>query len=181
MTQSWRTRCWSHISHRFEYEYSGICFRKKTRHVAKLRVTNKVTLRDQKHQSNTLSLEVVRFGSSKASKPAAPYGQTRHSAALVLARQPISWQPNLKQATLSNQQCPKGDFSLPVEASNHWGCLSARAANEELQLSAGTAVWVGGWWGANLGSINRSPLSIFCPLPTLKSMGKPIVPRPSVD
>lgn len=64
--------------------------RKKKTHVTELRVTNKVTVCDQKHKSNTLPLEVVLFGSSKASKPAAPCGQTQHSVALIFARQPIN-------------------------------------------------------------------------------------------
>lgn len=193
--QLWRTtekkrtswRIWkaghSQICHLFLYEYYGICYRKKKRCVTELRVTNKVMVCDQKHKSNTLPLEVVLFGSSKATKPAAPYGQTPYTVALILTTQPINWQPNLQQPTLRNQQHQKRDFLLPSEASNHSECLSAQAPNEEAAAECGNGST--SWWvvvvGANLGSINRSPLSIFCLLPTLKSMRKPIVPRPSVD
>lgn len=58
--------------------------------VTDLRVTNKVTVCDQTHKSNTLPLEVPLFGSSKASKPAAPYGQRQYSVALILTRKPIN-------------------------------------------------------------------------------------------
>lgn len=47
-------------------------------------VTNKVTLRDQKHKRNALPVKVQPFRSSKASKPSAPYGQTQYRAALIL-------------------------------------------------------------------------------------------------
>lgn len=74
----------------FSHEYSGVGARKKKKHVTEMRVTNKGTVCDQKHKSNTLPLEVLLFASSKASKPAAPYGQTQCSVALILARQPIN-------------------------------------------------------------------------------------------
>lgn len=113
--QSWRTteekrkswRMWveghSQISNpHFLHKYSRLCCKKK--HVTDLRVTNKVTVCDQTHKSNTLPLEMALFGSSKASKPAAPYGQRQYSVALILTRQPINWQQNHKQPTVEHFQ-----------------------------------------------------------------------------
>lgn len=84
------------------------------------------------------------FSSSKASKPDAPYGQTQYSVALILARQPINWQPNHKQPTLPNQTTSKRRLFLPGEASNHTECLSARVPNEEAGDECGNGRT--GWW-----------------------------------
>ena len=157
--QSWRTteekkeevdRCWwdGFLSPTFSHEYSGVRYR-KDEEASKPRVTNKVMVCDHKppQKSNTLPLEVALFGSSKASKPAAPHGQTEYSVALILTGQPINWQPNHKQATLPNQRYKKkGDISLPRTRRPITPdvCPPVRPMRR-LGLSAGTAERVG-WW-----------------------------------
>lgn len=63
---------------------------RKKKRITELRVTNKVTVCDQKHKSNTLPLEVLLFGLSKASESAAPYAHTWYRVALVPTEWPIN-------------------------------------------------------------------------------------------
>lgn len=131
----------SSISHPcFSYEYSGVRSRKKKKHVTELRVTNEVTVCDQKHKSNTLPVEVALCGSSKTSKPAAPTWSDTvqcsthpHQTANQLTAE--SQTTNTSKSTTSK----KGDIFLPVEASNHTQCLSARAPNEDAGVECGNS------------------------------------------
>lgn len=113
-----------------------------------LRVTNKVTVCDQKHKSNTLPLEVVLFGSSKA--PNWPLPVVRHRTAYSTHPQHTA---NQAKARVTNSRhfqisdIKREEISLPVEASNHTECLSAWAPNEGAAAAVReTAERLGGWW-----------------------------------
>lgn len=85
-------------------------------------------------------------------------------------------------ANTSKSATSKRDFLLPVEASNHTECLSAQTPNEEAAVDCRNRRT--GWWvvgGLIWGQSIDLPSLYLPPVATLKSMGKPIVPRPSVD
>lgn len=87
------------------------------------------------------------FSSSKASKPAAPHGQTEYSVALILAGLLINWQPNPKTSDTSKSTISKkGDISLPRTRRPITPdvCPPGRPMTRP-GLSAGTAERVG-WW-----------------------------------
>lgn len=124
----------------------------------KKNVTNKVMVCDQKHKSNTLPLKMLLFGSSKASKPAAPYGQTQHSVALILyvPHSQSNDSLNHTQPNQINGIKKETFFVLPIKAPNHTQYLSAWAPNEEAASecsNGGTSWWVvvGGLiWGQSI-------------------------------
>ena len=81
------------------------------------------------------------FGSSKASEPAAPDGQTQYSDS-----QSTDSRITNKQRFQIND-IKKETFLSTAEASNHTECLSARAPNKEAGAKCGNGLAGGWWWG----------------------------------
>lgn len=108
---------------------------------------NKVVACDRKHRCKTLPLEAAPFGSSKASKAAAPYGRTPPS---VDSSSPDSQSTDSRTTSSRHFQIndiKKETFLSPLKSPIIPNVCQLGHPMTKPGMSAGTAERAGGWWG----------------------------------